>query len=122
MKRGSCVSAIKDALGSTAGSVAMLVYNNVPGNLEGYALQKFDTPEGTYIPAGGIAQSDGEALVARIQAGETVNAHLTTTTRVATIYNTIAETIAGDHDNVIFMSGHSDSVAQGYVDLNFPKI
>lgn len=91
----------------------MLVYNNVPGNLEGYALQKFDTPEGTYVPSGGIAQADGEALVARIQAGETVIAHLTTTTRVATIYNTIAETIAGDHDNVIFMSGHSDSVAQG---------
>ncbi|CAG8952140.1 hypothetical protein HYFRA_00000878 [Hymenoscyphus fraxineus] len=111
--RGNCVSAIKDALGSTAGGVAMLVYNNVPGNLEGYALQEFSVPEGTYVPAGGIAQADGEGLVARIQAGETVNAHLTTTTRIATINNVIAETIAGDHENVIFMSGHSDSVAQG---------
>ncbi|KAH6665511.1 putative leucine aminopeptidase 2 [Halenospora varia] len=111
--RGNCQSGVKDALGSTAGAVGMLVYNNVPGNLDGYSLQRISTPEGTYVPAGGISQADGEALVKRVQAGEVVTADLSTTVSVATTYNVIAETKAGDHNNVIFMSGHSDSVAAG---------
>ncbi|KAG9233311.1 putative leucine aminopeptidase 2 [Amylocarpus encephaloides] len=111
--RGVCKSAIKDALGSTAGAVGMLVYNNVEGNLDGYSLQKITTSEGAYVPAGGISKADGEALVARVQAGETIVAHISTTTKVTTTYNVVAETIGGDHDNVIFMSGHSDSVAAG---------
>lgn len=113
MGRGNCQSAVKDALGSTAGAVGMLVYNNVEGNLDGYSLQRISTPEGTYVPAGGISKADGEALVARVQAGETVVADLATVMQVSTTYNVIAETIAGDHENVIHMSGHSDSVAAG---------
>ncbi|TVY37531.1 putative leucine aminopeptidase [Lachnellula subtilissima] len=111
--RGNCQSAVKDALGSTAGAIGMLVYNNVEGNLDGYSLQRINTPEGTYVPAGGISMADGEALVARVQAGETVIADLATEMSVSTTYNVIAETIGGDHKNVIHMSGHSDSVAAG---------
>lgn len=113
MERGNCQSAVKDALGSTAGAIGMLVYNNVAGNLDGYSLQRISTPEGTYVPAGGISQADGQALVARLQAGETIVADLSTETKISTTFNVIAETIGGDHDNVIHMSGHSDSVAAG---------
>ncbi|TVY21126.1 Leucine aminopeptidase 2 [Lachnellula arida] len=71
-----------------------------------------------YVPnlgceTGGISMADGEALVARVQAGETVIADLATEMAVSTTYNVIAETIGGDHENVIHMSGHSDSVAAG---------
>jgi Zn-dependent M28 family amino/carboxypeptidase len=111
--RGNCKSGIKDALASTAGAVGMLVYNNVDGTLEGYGLQLIATKEGSYVPAGGISMADGKALQARVEAGETIVAHLSTTTQDTPTYNIIAETIGGDHENVIFMSGHSDSVAAG---------
>ena len=114
--RGVCQSAVKNALAGQAGAIGMIVYNNVEGSLEGYSLQRITTPEGPYVPTGGISQADGLALVSRLNAGETIVADLSTKTNVITTNNVIAETIEGDHDNVIHISGHSDSVAAGKSD------
>lgn len=111
--RGTCVSAIKVALAQSKGAVGALIYNNVPGTLDGYALQRISTPEGSYVPTGGISQADGEALVALIDAGQDLVAHLSTSTRNATTNNVIAQTTGGDPENVIHLGGHSDSVAAG---------
>jgi len=85
----------------------------VEGNLDGYSLQLLSVPNGPYVPTGGISQADGLALIARVQGGEKVVASLSTEMSVKTTYNIIAETKQGDHDNVIHISGHSDSVAAG---------
>lgn len=95
----------------------MLIYNNVEGNLDGYSLQLLSVPNGPYVPTGGISQADGLALIARVQGGEKVVAHLSTEMSVKTTYNVIAETKEGDHNNVIHISGHSDSVAAGMFHL-----
>jgi Zn-dependent M28 family amino/carboxypeptidase len=88
----------------------VLIYNNVAGNLDGYSLQRVPTKENEYVPTAGISQAAGEALVAG--AGDTT-VTLTTTAKDITTYNIIAQTKAGDQDNVIHISGHSDSVAAG---------
>lgn len=82
--RGDCQSAQKVALGAAVGAVGAIVYNNVEGNLDGYSLQRISTPEGPYVPTGGISQADGLALLARLNAGEEVVADLSTTTKVTT--------------------------------------
>ena len=89
------------------------MYNNVPGILDGYSLQRLSTPEGPYVPTGGISQDDGLALIARLDAGEGIVAKLLTVAEVKTTYNVIAQTKGGDQENVIHISGHSDSVAAG---------
>jgi Zn-dependent M28 family amino/carboxypeptidase len=111
--RGTCQSAVKVAIGASKGAVGAIVYNNVAGDLKGYSLQRLSTPEGPYVPTGGISQADGEALVALLQGGATLNADLTTLAKPIVTYNVIAQTKSGDQNNVIHLGGHSDSVEQG---------
>ncbi|KAH9215505.1 putative leucine aminopeptidase 2 [Leptodontidium sp. 2 PMI_412] len=111
--RGTCQSGIKAHNAFLAGAVGMIVYNNDVGTLEGYSLQILPTDGGPYVPTAGITQAEGLALVARLAAGEAVVAEFTTVTNDIVTNNVIAETIEGDHDNVIHISGHSDSVAAG---------
>ncbi|KAH7364791.1 putative leucine aminopeptidase 2 [Rhexocercosporidium sp. MPI-PUGE-AT-0058] len=111
--RGTCQSGIKAHNAFLAGAVGMIVYNNDVGTLEGYSLQILPTAGGPYVPTSGITRAEGLALVARLAAGETVVAGFTTKTNDIVTNNIIAETIEGDHDNVIHISGHSDSVAAG---------
>ncbi|PVH79074.1 putative leucine aminopeptidase 2 [Cadophora sp. DSE1049] len=111
--RGSCQSGIKAHNAFLAGAIGMIVYNNDVGTLEGYSLQILPSDGGPYVPTAGITQDAGLALVARLAAGEEVVADFTTITNDIVTNNIIAETIEGDHDNVIHISGHSDSVAAG---------
>lgn len=82
--RGDCQAGQKVALGAAAGAIGAIVYNNVEGNLDGYSLQRITTPEGPYVPTGGISQADGLALIARLKAGEEIVADLATTAEVTT--------------------------------------
>lgn len=65
------------------------------------------------MPTVGITQGQGEALLAQLQSGVKINISLSSEAKLATTYNVIAETKAGNHDNVIHVSGHSDSVTAG---------
>lgn len=82
--RGSCQSAVKVALAGARGAVGAIVYNNVPGNLDGYSLQRLSTPEGPYVPTGGISQADGLDLKSRLAAGEVISVNLATVMSVKT--------------------------------------
>jgi Zn-dependent M28 family amino/carboxypeptidase len=66
-----------------------------------------------FVPTVGITMGQGEALLAQIQAGVNINVALTSEANLTTTYNVNAETKEGDHDNVIHVSGHSDSVTAG---------
>jgi Zn-dependent M28 family amino/carboxypeptidase len=113
IKRGVCSYGIKVQLAAAKGASAVIAYNNAEGTLEGYSLQVFPDPAKPFVPTIGITQGQGEALLAQIQAGVNVSVALTSEANLTTTYNVIAETKEGDHENVIHVSGHSDSVTAG---------
>ena len=113
ISRGSCVSGEKVALATSKGAVGVLIYNNVEGNLLGYSLQRYPESENEYVPTVGITQAAGEGYATLLASGGNVTAELVSTAKDITSYNIIAQTKGGDQDNVIHVSGHSDSVAQG---------
>jgi aminopeptidase Y len=82
--RGTCQSAVKVALAGARGATGALIYNNADGNLDGYSLQRLSTPEGPYVPTGGISQADGLALIEKLDAGIEVIADLSTEMSVKT--------------------------------------
>ncbi|KAK3387977.1 hypothetical protein B0H63DRAFT_471287 [Podospora didyma] len=110
ISRGSCTFAIKATAAKAAGAAGAVVYNNVPGSLSGTL-----GGVGEYAPIVGISLEDGQAILSTLSAGSPVTASLDV---VAVMeervnYNVIAETKGGDHDNVLILGGHSDSVAAG---------
>ncbi|KAF1967840.1 Zn-dependent exopeptidase [Bimuria novae-zelandiae CBS 107.79] len=113
ISRGTCVSGEKVALAKSKGAIGVLIYNNVDGNLLGYSLQRYPESDDEYVPTGGISQAAGEGYATLLASGGSVTADLTTEANDITTYNIIAQTKGGDQDNVIHVSGHSDSVAAG---------
>jgi Zn-dependent M28 family amino/carboxypeptidase len=110
ISRGECTFAIKAAAAKTAGASAAIIYNNLPlqalaGTLGG---------DGDYAPVVGVTQEIGNELLAKAQAGTTeATVFIETIRENRTNYNVIAETKGGDHDNVLMIGGHTDSVFAG---------
>lgn len=96
-----------------AGAQNVILYNNVPTLVTGGTLSAPD-PVG-YRPSGFINQDDGEALVARLEAGEEIEAYFqhTQTIEERITQNVFAESKEGDENNVIMMGAHLDSVKAG---------
>ena len=110
ISRGVCTFAIKATNAKAAGAVGAVIYNNVPlqslsGTLGG---------EGDYAPVVGLTQEAGNELLAKLGNG-TVAATLSIDAirENRTNYNVIAETKQGDHNNVLMIGGHTDSVFAG---------
>ncbi|KAL6703350.1 hypothetical protein ACN47E_009768 [Coniothyrium glycines] len=112
IKRGTCSFGEKVILAAAKGAGAVIAWNNAEGTLEGYSLQVL-YPKGDFVPTVGITMGQGEALLAQLTAGVAINVVLSSDVKLYDTYNVIAETKAGDHDNVIHVSGHSDSVTAG---------
>lgn len=96
-----------------AGASNVILYNNVPTLVTGGTLSAPD-PVG-YRPSGFINQDDGEALAARLEAGEEIEAYFQHTQIVETriTQNVFAESKGGDENNVIMLGAHLDSVKAG---------
>jgi len=107
VSRGVCTFGQKAMAAAEAGAVAVLIYNNVPGTLNG----SLGAPVPGSAPAGGITQADGQALAA--QNGATVTVDLQGLMEDRTSYNVIAETQTGRHNNVVMAGAHLDSVPAG---------
>lgn len=100
-------------LAGQAGAVGVVYRNNVAGaDLRDMSLPHDSLP-GTLIPSVLISLENGNALAARLTANETIIADLETSYTTYTSYNVIAETKAGDHNNVLLVCSHSDSVPAG---------
>jgi Zn-dependent M28 family amino/carboxypeptidase len=110
VRRGTCSFAIKALNAKAAGAVGTIIYNNVPGSLQGTL-----GGEGDYAPTVGIQDVVGAELLAKIGNGTalTINLHVDTIRENRTSYNVIAETKGGDHNNVLMLGGHTDSVFAG---------
>jgi Zn-dependent M28 family amino/carboxypeptidase len=111
ISRGECPFADKAANAKTAGAAAALIYNNEPiqplsGTLGG---------EGDYVPVAGVTKEAGESLIAQLGNGTALSGSLSIDAirENRTNYNVIAETKEGDHDNVLMIGGHTDSVFAG---------
>lgn len=112
IKRGTCSYGNKVQFAAAKGASAVVAWNNAEGNLKGYSLQVL-FPKGKFVPVVGITMGQGEALLAQLQAGVKINIELATEVKLVETMNVIAETKAGDQNNVLHVSGHSDSVTAG---------
>ena len=110
ISRGSCSFGEKSINAKAAGAAGVVIYNNEPGPLSA----TLGTPLLDYAPSVSISQEDGLALVAALEAGEvTAELVVNAISERRVNYNVIAETKGGDHDNVLILGGHSDSVYAG---------
>jgi Zn-dependent M28 family amino/carboxypeptidase len=107
VSRGSCTFAVKQANATAAGALGLVVYNNVP---DAPLTGTFGGPvEG--VPAGGVTQAAGQALLAQV--GQTATLDIEVTVTETSTFNLIAQTPSGDQDNVIMLGAHLDSVLEG---------
>ncbi|PWN53413.1 Zn-dependent exopeptidase [Violaceomyces palustris] len=115
IKRGTCGFSVKSARAGNAKAVAVLLYNNAPGDVSGTLGSKGPIPEGSFVPIAGITQELGATLVARLAAGEKVTADMKLEGIIEDrlTHNVIAETRGGSKEQVIFVGAHSDSVVAG---------
>ncbi|WP_199753798.1 M28 family metallopeptidase [Amycolatopsis sp. WAC 01375] len=107
IQRGGCSFAQKQATAAEAGAVGAIVYNNVPGPVNG----TLGDPAAGKIPTGGITQADGQVLATK--AGSSVTLDLRAFQEERTSYNVLAETKTGRKDNVVMLGAHLDSVTEG---------
>lgn len=111
LSRGECSFGEKAAAAKVAGVTTLLVFNNEEGMLSG----TLGDPYLDYAPALGLTQEDGQALIAALEGGEDLEVDVDVDALVEdrVNFNVIAETKKGDHDNVLILGGHSDSVQAG---------
>ncbi|MBA2644021.1 MAG: M28 family peptidase, partial [Solirubrobacterales bacterium] len=110
VQRGACTFRIKVNNAIAAGATAVLVFNNVPGVVNG----TLGATGLSTVPALGLTQALGNSLLAQMLSGPVVM-HVKTDTdsRPLDTYNVLAETAGGDPNNVVMAGGHLDSVAAG---------
>ena len=117
VQRGSCpdgttlAGRLKPA--AAAGAASVIIYTDLTTPVTGGSLSAPNPEE--YVSGALINKADGEALRARIEAGETVTAFYQQTQTVETriTQNVFTETKDGDETNVIMLGAHLDSVQAG---------
>ncbi|MDP9398061.1 MAG: M28 family peptidase [Actinomycetota bacterium] len=109
VSRGSCPFATKATSAANAGATAVVVYNNVTGELNGTLGDTFALD----LPVVSVTQSLGEGLVGLVPQGLTLRVKTDTFRGTATNYNVLAESKSGDPENVVMAGAHLDSVAVG---------
>ncbi|KAF4466738.1 aminopeptidase Y precursor vacuolar [Fusarium albosuccineum] len=98
---------------AAAGAVAVVIYNSDPAKLTAGSLSAPNPEE--YVPAALIDQEPGQALKARLDAGETVEAFVKIVQLIEEriTQNVFAETKGGDGNNLVMLGAHLDSVQAG---------
>ncbi|KAJ5360499.1 hypothetical protein N7517_009690 [Penicillium concentricum] len=113
VKRGECTFADKSVVGAAAKAAAVIIYNNEAGSLSG-TLGAVKSELGPYAAIAGVTDVDGKALLDAAAKGPvTVVYKIDSRAEDRVTFNVIAETKGGDHNNVISLGGHTDSVDAG---------
>lgn len=105
--RGSCPFKDKQAIAASLGAVALVVADNVDGQLAGATLGE-DTD--VKLPVVGVSKADGAAL--RANRGP-ATLKLEATTKNINARNVIAQTKKGSPSDVVMVGAHLDSVPEG---------
>ena len=110
ISRGTCNFALKSTNAAAAGALGAIIYNNVEGSIAGTL-----GGVGDYTPTVGTDLATGQNLLAALQNGTVLTADLEVNSVLEnrTTYNVIAETKGGDHNNVLALGAHTDSVEAG---------
>lgn len=107
ISRGTCAFALKAANADAAGAVGVVIYNNVPGVLNGTLGNTFTLD----IPVTSVTQAVGQQLAAT--PGLVLRLKTETFRGIATTSNVLAESRGGNPNNVIMAGAHLDSVNAG---------
>lgn len=107
IQRGGCTFAIKAANAASAGAVAVIIYNNADGPLNGTLGNAFTLN----LPVVQTTQAIGLELAAT--PGLVMHVKTTTFRGTATTSNVIAELPGKNRDNVVMAGSHLDSVDAG---------
>ncbi|KAJ9658983.1 Leucyl aminopeptidase yscIV [Neophaeococcomyces mojaviensis] len=110
ISRGNCTFAQKVTNAAAARALAAIVYNNIEGTIAG-TLGGL----GEYVPTVGTDLATGKSLLASLQNGTNLIATLEVNSVLEnrTTFNVIAETKSGNHDSVLALGAHTDSVEAG---------
>jgi Zn-dependent M28 family amino/carboxypeptidase len=110
ISRGACTFAAKATNAFNAGATGVIIYNNVPGVLNGTLSSTFTLD----IPVTSVTNAVGQTLAATATAPGLVMRLKTDTLRgEATTSNVLAEKIGKNNDNVVMAGAHLDSVNAG---------
>jgi len=107
ISRGVCTFALKATNAFNAGASGVVIYNNVPGVLNGTLGNGFTLD----IPVTSVTQAVGQQLAAT--PGLVMRLKTDTFRGIATTSNVIAELPYGDPNNVVMAGAHLDSVNAG---------
>lgn len=114
LKRGQCSIADKLKLAKTNGALAVLLYNNSPGEAITRASIGADA-QGKIVPIAVTTLEIGTAWRKRLAAGEELSVNILVDSIVENrdSWNIISETKEGDPNNVVMLGAHLDSVQAG---------
>ncbi len=107
ISRGGCNFTIKATNAYNAGASGVVIYNNSPGTLSGTLGIGFTLD----IPVTAVTQDVGLEFAAT--PGLVLRLKTDTFRGLAESYNVLAETIAGDPNNVVMVGAHLDGVNAG---------
>jgi len=107
ISRGACTFALKATNAFNAGAAGVVIYNNIPGTLNGTLGNGFTLD----ISVTSVTLDVGQQLAAT--PGLVMRLKTDTFRGIATTSNVIAESKDGDPDNVIMAGAHLDSVNAG---------
>ena len=107
ISRGACTFALKATNAFNAGASGVVIYNNIPGTLNGTLGSTFTLD----IPVTSVTLDVGQQLAAT--PGLVMRLKTDTFRGQATTSNVFAETPGGDPDNVVMVGAHLDSVNAG---------
>ncbi|MDQ4070101.1 MAG: M28 family metallopeptidase, partial [Actinomycetota bacterium] len=111
VSRGTCTFRIKTTNATNAGAAAILVYNNIPGVVNGTLGAEGGL---SAIASLGLTQALGQALLGAMGSGPvTMHVRTDTDSEPLTTRNVLAETEGGNRDNVVMVGAHLDSVTAG---------
>jgi Zn-dependent M28 family amino/carboxypeptidase len=107
ISRGSCTFAIKANNAQAAGASAVVIYNNVPGEVGGTLGDSFTQT----IAVTSVFQTVGQqfSTIPNLQ----LSINVSTVRGTSTSTNIIAESKEGDANNVVMVGAHLDSVNDG---------
>ncbi|CCH40643.1 putative secreted protein [Wickerhamomyces ciferrii] len=113
VQRGVCPFGDKSNIAGELGAKAVLIYDHTDG--ESLISGTLGEPTNHTIGTLGIQRNFALALLELVAAGEKVPVDVIIDAYVGLIKtkNVIAETIEGDHENVVALGAHSDSVEAG---------
>lgn len=113
LQRGTCPFGEKLRQAGLAGAAAIVVYD--PASKGKQLHGTMGKPHKDHVPSVLVLGTEGMAYAAVLATGKSLQASIYVDSVIKKIrtLNIVAETVDGDHENVVALGAHSDSVGEG---------